>query len=210
MKEAYEFLALGGPIMAVIGLGSVIALTLFVERVFALQRNRVVKRRFLSLALELIREGKVDEARSLCSANDSALSSVLLAALKRAGTSLERMREAVQDRGRREAVELERFTGLLGTIGSMAPLVGLLGTITGMIKTFQSVEGSMSAGQVAAGSLATGIWEALITTAAGLCLAIPAYVGYRFLVGRIDRLVAELEEAALEAVDLLAVTEDAE
>lgn len=207
MKEAYEFLALGGPLMVVIGIGSVVALAIFVERLLALQQRNVVPVRFRSLVLELLREDKIDEARALCSSNDSSLAAVVLAGLKRAGAPLPRVREAVSDRGRREAVELERFTGLLGTVATTSPLIGLLGTITGMIKTFQSVQDNLDSGQMA-GALANGIWEALITTAAGLCVAIPAFIAYRFLLGRIDRLVADLEEAALEAVDLLAGSPD--
>lgn len=203
MREAYEFLALGGPLMAVIGLASIAALAVFIERLLATQRRRVIPSRLRSVALELIREGKLDEARGICTGSDSALASVTLAALSRSDRDEDRIREAVVDRGRREAFELERYTGVIGTIATVSPLIGLLGTITGMIKTFQSVDVSTQAGQVAASSMATGIWEALISTAGGLCVAIPAFLAYRFLVGRIDRLVAELEEAALEIVDAL-------
>ena len=203
MRETYEFLALGGPLMAVIGLASVTALAVFVERLLATQRRKVIPPRLREVAIELIREGKLDEARGVCTGTNSALASVILAVLKRAGRGEARLREAAEDRGRREAVELERFTGLLGTVATVSPLIGLLGTITGMIKTFQSVDASTQAGQVAASSMATGIWEALISTAGGLCVAIPAFLAYRFLVGRIDRLVAELEEASLEVVEAL-------
>jgi biopolymer transport protein ExbB len=189
--------------MAVIGLASVTALAVFVERLLATQRRRVIPPRLREVALGLIREGKLDEARGVCTGGDSALANVILAALRRADRDETHIREAVEDRGRREAFELERFTGLLGTVATVSPLLGLLGTITGMIKTFQSVDATTQAGQVAASSMATGIWEALISTAGGLCVAIPAFVGYRFLVGRIDRLVAELEEASLEIVEVL-------
>ncbi len=204
MRETYEFLALGGPLMAVVGLASIAAFAVFIERLLATQRQKVIPPRLREVALDLLKEGKLDEARGVCTSSDSALARVILAALKRAGRAEERIREAVEDRGRREAGELERYTGFLGTVATVSPLLGLLGTITGMIKTFQSVDVSMQAGQVAASSMATGIWEALISTAGGLCVAIPAFVGYRFLVGRIDRLVAELEEASLDVVDALA------
>lgn len=203
MRETYDFLALGGPLMAVIGLASITAMAVFIERVLATQRRRVVPSHLRSITLELVRDGKLDEARGVCAGSDSALASVMLAALQRAGRGEERIREAVVDRGRREAYELERYTGVLGTIATVSPLIGLLGTITGMIKTFQSVDATTQAGQVAASSMATGIWEALISTAGGLCVAIPAFLAYRFLAGRIDRLVAELEESALEIVDAL-------
>lgn len=204
MRDAFEFLSLGGPLIAVLGLASVAAVAIFIERLLALQKRRVVPARFRALVFEHMHEGRFDEARALCAADESPLANVLGAGLRRAGDSMVRVREAVQDRGRREAVELERYTGVLATIATLSPLVGLLGTITGMIQTFQSVQGSMDAGQVAAGSLATGIWEALITTAAGLCVAIPAYLAHRILMARVDRLVGALEEAALDAAELLA------
>ena len=152
----------------------------------------------------LLADGKIDEAQAVCASNDSALSAVLLAGMKRAGGHRDLVRESMQDRGRREAQELERFTGLLGTIATISPLLGLLGTILGMIKTFRQVNATLDTGEVSAGALATGIWEALITTAAGLCVAIPAFLAYRFIIGRIDYLVADLEEVALDAVDLMA------
>jgi biopolymer transport protein ExbB len=204
MKAALDFLTLGGPLVYVILAGSLLATAIFVERVLALQRRNVVPVRFAELSLSLIRDGKFDEARGLCASSDTPLANVVSAGLKRAGMPLARVREAIADRGRREAVELERFTGLLGTIATTMPLIGLLGTITGMIRTFQSVQGSIGEDQMNAGALANGIWEALITTAAGLCVAIPAFIAYRYLIGRIDRLIAELEEHALEVAELVA------
>lgn len=204
MKAALDFLTLGGPLVYVILAGSLLATAIFVERVLALQRRNVVPVRFAELSLSLIRDGKFDEARGLCASSDTPLANVVAAGLKRAGMPLARVREAIADRGRREAVELERFTGLLGTIATTMPLIGLLGTITGMIRTFQSVQGSIGEDQMNAGALANGIWEALITTAAGLCVAIPAFIAYRYLIGRIDRLIAELEEHALEVAELVA------
>ncbi len=205
MKEAFDFLALGGPIMFVLASCSVAALAVFIERMIALQRRRVVPERFQTVILNLLRDGKIDEARALCESNESALAAVLAAGIKRAGQRPDRVREAVLDRGRREAIALERFTGIIGAVATVSPLLGLLGTITGMIQTFQSVQGGSSAGQLAAGTLATGIWEALITTAAGLCVAIPAFLGHRILIAKIDSLVGSLEEAALETVDLVSV-----
>lgn len=204
MKAALDFLTLGGPLVYVILAGSLLATAIFVERVLALQRRNVVPVRFAEFSLSLIRDGKFDEARGLCASSDTPLANVVAAGLKRAGMPLARVREAIADRGRREAVELERFTGLLGTIATTMPLIGLLGTITGMIRTFQSVQGSIGEDQMNAGALANGIWEALITTAAGLCVAIPAFIAYRYLIGRIDRLIAELEEHALEVAELVA------
>jgi len=202
MTETYEFLARGGPVMVIIALCSVISLTIFVERLWALQRSRVIPTRLVHLIRQLVSEGRFDEARSLCTSNESAIASVLLAGLKQVHQGRAIMREAMQDRGRREIAELERFTGALGAIATIAPLLGLLGTITGMIKTFQQVNESVAiTGQMSPGALANGIWEALITTAAGLTVAIPAYLAYRFVMARIDRSAGDMEEISIDILD---------
>jgi biopolymer transport protein ExbB len=125
---------------------------------------------------------------------------VVLSALRNAGLGREAVKEAVQEVGRREAAQLERYVGILGTVANVAPLLGLLGTVSGMIKAFTviSVQG---VGNPA--SLAGGISEALITTAAGLTVAIPAFVAYRFFLGKVDRLILELEQYAIHFVDLV-------
>jgi len=111
----------------------------------------------------------------------------------------------MQEAGRRETAFLERFVGAIGAVASVAPLIGLLGTVTGMIKVFGRVgEEYEKGGELNPGMLANGIWEALITTAAGLTVAIPAFLAYRYLMSRIDRYVVELEAEASEIVDLVA------
>lgn len=204
MLDAWEFLSRGGPVMVIIGLCSVAALTLFLERLWALQRTRVVPRRFAALVLTHIREGRLREAMALCESHSSPLARIAEAALRHAGDERETIRAAVEERGRREAATLERFVGGLGSIASVTPLLGLLGTITGMINTFQGVDQALiQTGQVSPGALASGIWEALITTAAGLAVAIPTYAAYKYVLGRIDRFVLELEDTAADIVDLL-------
>jgi len=204
IQETFEFLARGGPIMGVIGFASVAALAIFIERMWSLQRHRIVPARFVHLVRDQLTRGRVDEARSLCSSNDSSIAVILHAGLRHVGGTRALIREAMQDRGRREAAELERFTGALGSIATIAPLLGLLGTITGMIKTFQRVNETVAqTGDVSPGALASGIWEALVTTAAGLAVAIPAFLAYRFVIARVDRLVLDLEEVSLDMVDLM-------
>jgi biopolymer transport protein ExbB len=107
--------------------------------------------------------------------------------------------------GRREVVYLEKHVDLLGTIAAVEPLLGLLGTVTGLIRAFQQVQAhSARGGAVNPGVLAGGIWEALITTAGGLMIGIPAYIAYRYLQARVDHVVVEIEEESLEMADLLA------
>ncbi|TVR02194.1 MAG: MotA/TolQ/ExbB proton channel family protein [Deltaproteobacteria bacterium] len=204
MQDAWEFLSRGGPVMIVIGLCSVAALTLFLERLWSLQRRRVIPPRFAELLFAHLRNGRLREAAALCDSSDSPLSTIAAAALRHAGDSRDVLRAAVEERGRREAVSLERFVGGLGSIASIAPLLGLLGTITGMINTFQRVDQTLvQTGQVSPGALASGIWEALITTAAGLAVAIPTYAAYKLLLGRIDRFIIELEDHGSQIVDIL-------
>jgi len=210
MYEIYHFLFVkGGPVMYPIVLGSVLGLALFLERVWALRRERVTPSAFRRRVRRLVRQRKLSEAEVLCQENGSALAVVVDAALKASRKSRSEIKEAVADVGRREVAHMERFVELLGTVAAVEPLMGLLGTVTGLIRAFQRVEAlAGKGGGVNPGELAAGIWEALITTAAGLVVAIPAYVGYRYLQGRVSALVVEMEEDSLEIVDVLA--EDSE
>lgn len=206
MSEAYEFLAKGGVLMIPILLCSVIALALFLERLWALQRPHVIPERFLKIVTELIEKREHEQARALCKGNESSLAAVLASGLKHAGKDRGLIKEVMEEAGRRETAYLERGVGVLGAIANIAPLLGLLGTVTGMIKVFQRVvnqAGVDGGGQVNAGALANGIWEALITTAAGLAVAIPTFVMFKYLTGRIDRLLVEMEERSLELAEVM-------
>jgi biopolymer transport protein ExbB len=206
MQQLWDLLQLGGPIIAVLGVASVVGITIVLERLWALQRHRVVPARFVQVVRQLLQEGRWDEARALCTSHDTPISAILLAGLTHRSAGRAVIREVMQDRGRREAALLERYLGALAAVATVSPLLGLLGTITGMIGTFQGVTEGMQAGSaMAAGNLAAGIWEALVTTAAGLCVAIPTFLLHRVLVARVDRLVGDLEEVSLDLAELMAV-----
>lgn len=196
----YEYLVKGGVLMVPILLCSVVALAVFFERAWTLRGSRNVPRDLLRRAEEMVRRGQLEEAMALCRRSRSPMGTVILAALKNAGLGREAVKEAVQEVGRRESAHLERYVGILGTVANVSPLLGLLGTVSGMIKAFTviSVQG---VGNPA--SLAGGISEALITTAAGLTVAIPAFVAYRYFLGKVDRLVLALEQHAIHFVDLV-------
>jgi biopolymer transport protein ExbB len=202
MENSFELLSRGGPVMVLIGVLSVVAVTLLLERLYTLQRRRIVPARLVQLVRDHVERGEIDEARQLCSTSDAPIAAILHAGLRRADAGRVVVREVMQDRGRREMAEMERFTGALGGIATISPLLGLLGTILGMIRTFQQVNNTVAAsGQVAPGALANGIWEALITTAAGLAVAIPTFVFYRWIIARIDRLGLDMEEISLELAE---------
>lgn len=206
MSELLSFLEKGGVLMVPILAFSVVALAVFLERTIRLQSGTVVPRAFLDLISKKVKERKAEEALTLCEGNESALSRVLASGLKQVGRPRTVVKEAFEEVGRLEVVHLSRFVEVLGTIAAVTPLLGLLGTVVGMIDVFRTVvaESGVTAGPVNPASLASGIWAALMTTAAGLSVAIPAFMGYKFLVSRVDHLAIEMEEVCLEMVDLLA------
>ena len=206
MVDIYKFLFVkGGPVMIPILLGSVLALGLFLERLWALRREQVIPASFRSRVRALVRSGRLSEAEVLCQENGSSLAVIIGAGLRETGKTRAEIKEAVNDVGRREVSHLERFVDFLGTIAAVEPLMGLLGTVTGLIGAFQRVEAQALKGSgVNPGDLAGGIWEALITTAAGLVVAIPTYLAYRYLQGRVDGLVVEMEEDSMELAVLIA------
>ncbi|MCA9527274.1 MAG: MotA/TolQ/ExbB proton channel family protein [Myxococcales bacterium] len=205
MNELWGFLKQGGPLMVPILVFSVVALAVFLERAWALQSSKVVPRDFLALIRRKVKEGRAAEAVTLCEGNPSAVSRVVAAGVRHAGRPREVIKEAFEEVGRLEVAHLGRFVEVLGTIAAVSPLLGLLGTVVGMIEVFRTVVAEVgdAAGPVNPGSLANGIWAALMTTAAGLSAAIPAFLGYKYLLSRLDRLAMEMEEASLLLLDLL-------
>ena len=195
-----EFLVSGGPVMIPIGLASVVALAAFFERVVAMRRGRVAPRPLARELIELLRQARYGDALAACRKDDVALARVVETALAARGRPRSEIKERLEEVGRREAAELERFSAVLGTIAAIAPLMGLLGTVWGMILTFEVIQ-EQGVGVVS--SLAGGISQALITTMAGLSVGIPALIAYRWVLARADDLVLELEDSALEALDLL-------
>lgn len=196
-----DHLLAGGPVMVPIALCSVIALAVFLERMWTLRRANIVPEALSVELAGLVRQGRFDDALLLCRTRQVAIARVIEAALETRGAGRERMRERVEEVGRREAAEMERFIPVLGTVASISPLLGLLGTVGGMILTFQVIQ-SEGLGNV--GSLAGGISQALVTTFAGLSVGIPALVANRYALARVDAQLLEMEEvvgAIIEAIE---------
>jgi biopolymer transport protein ExbB len=206
MKDIFEFLARGGVIMIPIALGSVIALTIFLERIWSLQESRILPRKLLDLVLNAVRDGNLKPAREECLKSDTPLGRLLLAGLDAANQPRSLIKEKLEDVGRREVSRMERYIEAIGTTASVEPLLGLLGTVIGMIRVFQKVVVTSRQGAVDPGQLANGIWQALITTAAGMSVAIIAFIGYRYLLSRCNKHSVDLEESALLLVDALEPT----
>ena len=195
-----EFFQKGGIVMYPILLCSILALAIFLERLWALARRRVAPPRLLSEIERLLVQQRRDEAIGTCRASDSALGRILLAGLYEISAGRERMRESMRDRADQESGELERFIEALGTIASVSTLLGLLGTISGMIKIFSVISTQQMVNPPA---LAAGISEALITTFAGLSVAIPSLVAYKFLQARVDDDLRAIEHAAVRLLTLV-------
>jgi biopolymer transport protein ExbB len=203
MGEIYEFLVLGGPVMIPIGLGSIIALAIFLERLWSLQRNAVLPPGLIDKVDRHLADGKPDDALVACKDRPSPLGRVLQTAVTHRDEPREQIQQRLEDRGRYEGVGLERYVEFVGTIAQLEPLLGLLGTVTGMIKVFQQVVATSEHGAVDPGQLAAGIWEALITTAAGLIIGIPVLIAHRYLQSRSSRLLMEMEQGATRILDRL-------
>lgn len=186
--------------MVPILLCSVIALAIVGERFWSLQRKKIVPTHLVAQIWNWHRNGELDEKRIEVLGRSSPLGRVLAAGLLNRGHSREIMKESIEETGRQVVLELERYLNTLGTIASITPLLGLLGTVIGMIKVFSAIT-THGIGDPTV--LAGGISEALITTAAGLSVAIPSLMFYRHFRGRVDELVVRMEEEALKLLDVM-------
>lgn len=203
MKEAFEFLKNGGVVMIPIALGSVIALAIFLERMWSLRKSRIVPSGLIQSVVDLVKEKEFSKARDLCLTSNSPTGRILQVGIDARRAERQEIKERFEETGRQEVARMERFIEAMGTTASVEPLLGLLGTVTGMIGVFKKVVSTASTGAVDPGQLAGGIWQALITTAAGLSVAIIAYVGYRYLQSKSQRRIMEMEEGSMALLDLL-------
>ncbi len=195
-----EIVIAGGWLMLPIILCSVVAVAIILERLWTLKPGRVVPRDLSRQVWEWVSSNQLNHQHIQELRISSPLGQILATGLANRQHDRATMKEVVEDAGRHVVHELERYLNTLGTIAAVSPLLGLLGTVTGMIRTFSALT-SGGAGDPAA--LAGGISEALITTAAGLMVAIPALIGYRYLRGRVDGLVVEMEKEAIALVEAL-------
>jgi biopolymer transport protein ExbB len=196
----YELFLKGGILMYPIALCSIIAVGIFLERMWILRRRRVLPRDFLIEVEDLVLRRKRPEAISLCKRDNSSIAHVIRVGIENYGKKRDVIKEKIEEVGRREAASLERYINVIGTIAGISPLLGLLGTVSGMIKSFNIIS---IQGVADPASLAGGISEALITTAAGLVVAIPSFVIYRYLANKADSLILEMEENSIRMVDLV-------
>jgi biopolymer transport protein ExbB len=200
----WEIVRAGGPVMWPIILCSIIAAAIVLERLWTLQDKRVLPRELTSKVWHLIENNQVNDKVITALEQNSPLGRVLAAGLANRHRPHQVMMDRLEDTGRHVIHELERFLNTLGTIAGIAPLLGLLGTVTGIIKAFNAInEGGVGDPRALSG----GIAEALITTAAGLIVAIPALFAYRYLRGKVDTIVVEMEKDAIKLADAVEIAQ---
>jgi biopolymer transport protein ExbB len=195
-----EIILAGGWLMVPIILCSILTLTIIVERFWALRRSNVVPKGIGEEVKDWAARHELDRRHIEQLRSESALGRVLAAALINRNRSRDLIKEAVEDTGRHVVHELERFLNTLGTIAGISPLLGLLGTVIGMIKVFSAI---LAHGVGNANELAGGISEALITTAAGLTVAIPSFFFYRYFKGQVEEYVISMEEQAVNLIEAI-------
>ncbi|MBZ4193953.1 MAG: MotA/TolQ/ExbB proton channel family protein [Candidatus Contendobacter sp.] len=196
----FEFVKAGGWVMLPIMACSLAAATIIIERLLALRRARVLPGQLVMLLRQWTEHGLITPSHVEALPLHSPLGRIVATGLANRHRGRAILRERVEDAGRHVVHELERFLNTLGTIAAISPLLGLLGTVAGMIKIFQIVS---TQGNSNFSLLSVGIAEALVTTAAGLTVAIPSLLFYRYFHSRVDELVVRMEQETLELIDLL-------
>ncbi len=196
----FELVKAGGWLMLPIIACSVIAVAIIAERLWSLRTKAVMPENLVAQIWKMHRNGRLRKEHIEAVRKESLLGYVLAAGLQNRHASREVMKEAIEDAGRHVVHRLERYLNTLGTIAVISPLLGLLGTVIGMIKVFSEIT---HAGVGNPAVLAGGISEALITTAAGLAVAIPALMFLRYFQGKVDYLVLGMEAEAMKLVDMI-------
>lgn len=200
----------GGFIMLLIAVSAIWALALIIERLVYLRRVKIDVQEFMERIRNLLVRSTAQEAIEYCKKNTNILSGIILAGLEKYEQKKGKadIKEAIENKGNETIFLLENRLGILATLGAITPTMGFLGTVTGMISAFREIQAK--SGNVDASVLAGGIWEALLTTAAGLIISIPIVLMYNYFTGRIERFVYYMEKSSNQLVDILETRESDE
>ena len=196
-----ELLFKGGFWLVPIAVLSVMAIYIFVERIRTVKRASKTPVEFMDKIKNLVLEGDINGAKLLCSQTESPIAKMIEKGIHRIGSPLKTIEASIENVGKIEIYKLEKNLSLLATIAGAAPMIGFLGTVTGMIQAFIAI--AQEEGSVSPKLLSTGIYEAMITTAAGLVVGIVAYLGYNFLVARVQKVIHHMEYTSIDFIDLL-------
>ena len=196
-----ELMLKGGPVMIPIAILSVIAIYIFIERYLAIRKAAREEKNFMNQIRDFVYSGNIDAAKALCRNSESPIAKMIDKGLSRIGKSLRDIGTSVENVGKLEIYSLEKNLATLATIAGAAPMIGFLGTVTGMIRAFYNM--SKAGNNIDVGLLSGGIYEAMVTTMAGLAVGIVAYLGYNILVAMVEKVVYKMEARSLEFIDLL-------
>ena len=200
----WEFMQKGGPLMWPILLCSIMAFAIVIERLVQLRREQIDTKSFMEQISKALKRNRMMEAIEHCERTQGPIANILKAGILKHDRPRNEIREAVEDASIHQVPRLEKNLPVLATIAHISPLLGLLGTVTGMVVAFQVIQSKASSvNPVNPGDLAGGIWQALLSTVFGLCVAIPAFVAYNYLVSRVDGFVLDMERSATDLINIL-------
>jgi biopolymer transport protein ExbB len=190
------------PIMVPLFILSIVAIYIWVERFSAIQKASKINPSFMSNIKNAVSNGQFDEAKKICDSEDTPTSRMISKGVSRLGRPLEDISTAIENVGKLEVSTMEKNLSILATIAGAAPMIGFLGTVLGMMDTFHQMASGGNGG-IQIEDLSSGIMYAMATTVAGLIVGIIAYLGYNLLVSKVDKVVHNMEDKALEFMDLL-------
>ena len=203
VQSIWDFVVKGGPVMVPIGVCSLVALTVVIERLVSLRRGRIIPRDFQPTLTGLLGdrgEGGRQKSLEYCQKHGTPIAAIFAAGIKKLGEPVELVERHIQETGQREVLKLRKYLRTLSVIAAISPLLGLLGTILGMIIAFETVAASAEAlGRTEL--LAKGIYQAMITTAGGLIVAIPVVIAYHWFSARVEQLVAEIDAMVVDFIE---------
>jgi len=200
----WQIFSAGGPVMWPILLCSIFALAIIIEKFWHMKKVKINTQLFLGTILDKMKRHEVKEAMEICDKTPGPIAHILKAGILKYDRPRPQIVESIEDASLYEIPRIEKNLNALATIAHISPLLGLLGTVTGMVRCFQTIQAkATSFHPVSPGDLAGGIWEALLTTVAGLIVAIPTFVAYNYLAGRINHFILEMEKASTELVNFL-------
>jgi len=199
--SVWELVLKGGWIMAILAVFSVIAIYIFIERFLIINNASREDNNFMNHIRDFIHDGKIDAALALCRKTQNPIARMIEKGLLRIGKPLNDINAAIENVGKLEVSRLEKNIATLATIAGAGPMLGFLGTVIGMIRAFYDM--SMAGNNIDIALLSTGIYQAMITTVAGLIVGIIAFICYNILVSRVEKLVFKLEARATEFMDVL-------
>ena len=196
-----ELLLKGGFMMIPILILSMVAVYIFVERIMTIKKASMAPDSFMGSIRDRVQQGDINGAKMLCSQNSTPIARMIEKGISRIGSPLKNIEVSIENVGKIEIFKLERNLSLLATISGSAPMLGFLGTVIGMIQAFIAI--AQQEGTISPKLLSEGIYTAMITTAAGLFVGILAYLGYNYLVTRVQKLIHKMEYSSVEFIDLL-------